>query len=377
MIYFDNASTTQVKEEVCMSMVPHLTKQFYNPSSSYQVGYEVSEELLKARKSIADTIGSLPEEIYFTSCGSESDNWAIKGTVLAANKPGKPHIITSQIEHHAVLNTCKQLEELGLATVTYLPVDKYGYINIENLKNSINSNTVIVSIMTVNNEIGTVQEILDIANICHKYGILFHTDAVQAYGKIHFNMTNNEVDLMSVSGHKFGAPKGIGFLYIRKGTLIRPLINGGQQEFGLRAGTENVPYIIGLAKACEIATRNLNDNVDKEKEYRKAFMSAIMEKYPLVEFNGISTTNIININFSAYNIRAEEIVAFMDEVGIQISSGSACNSQSNEPSHVLKALGLSDDQANSSIRISFNEKNTEQDMEFFIQALDLMLGGRI
>lgn len=374
MIYLDNASTSMIKEEVNLEMIPYLTTQYYNPSSSYMVAHKVEEAIASAREKIANTINCQPEEIHFTASGSEADNWAIKGIIYACQKY-RPHIITSQIEHHAVLNTCKQLEKLGLATVTYLAVDRFGHINLEDFENSITPNTILASIMTVNNEIGVVEPIEDIARICQKYSIIFHTDAVQAYGKIKFDMKKDNIDLLSVSGHKFGAPKGIGFLYINEGIPIDPLINGGQQEFGLRAGTENVPYIIGLSKACEIAHENIDKNVTAEKNFRLRLMASIIEKYPHVKFNGIPEVNILNVDFSKYGVRAEEILAFMDEVGIQIGSGSACNTHSNLPSHVLKAIGLSDDEANSSIRISFNEKNTEQDIDFFIQALDLFLGG--
>lgn len=374
MIYFDNASTTQVKEEVNLAMVPYLTTKYFNPSSPYSAAHEINEAVADARKRIADTISVSPEEIYFTSSGSEGDNWAIKGAVL--NSPlKKPHIITTTIEHHAVLNTCRQLEELGLAEVTYVPVDENGFVYAKDIRDSFRGNTILVSVMAVNNEIGTVEPIEEIADFCDQMNILFHTDAVQAYGKINLKPKKNHISMMTVSGHKIGAPKGIGFLYIEKGLeeLITPLINGGQQESGLRAGTENVPYIIGLSKACEIAYKNLEENNTKVNNVYTYLMDELTKKYILVKVNGEPNHHILNLNLSGYGIRAEEFVAFMDEIGIYIGSGSACNSHSNEPSHVLKAIGLSDDVANSCVRISLNENNTENEVDFFIKGLDLAI----
>lgn len=372
MIYLDNASTTMVKEEVNLEMIPWLTTKYFNPSSPYSVAHEVADAVADARKRIAETINVSPEKIYFTSCGSESDNWAIKGAVLGSPFR-KPHIITTNIEHHAVLNTCKQLEDLGLAEVTYVPVDEYGFVFARDIAKYIKDTTILVSVMSVNNEIGITEPIEEIADLCCKENILFHTDAVQGYGKMKFNPVAEHIDMMSVSGHKIGAPKGIGFLYIKEGfeELINSLISGGQQEFGLRAGTENVPYIIGLAKACEIAYRDLEENDSKVYKLMSRLMKGLT-KYN-ININGPACNHIANLDFYKYRIRAEELVAFMDEVGICIGSGSACNSHSNEPSHVLKAIGLSDDEANCCVRISLNENNTEKEIDFFLQAVDLAI----
>lgn len=373
MIYLDNASTTQVKEEVCMAMVPYLSTNYFNPSSPYSAAYEVKEAVNKARKTIADTLQCSPEEIYFTSSGSEADNWAIKCMALNSNLR-RPHIITSQIEHHAVLNTCQWLKRLGLAEVTYLPVNSNGVVDPRDVEKNIKDNTVLVSIMTINNEIGTVQPIYEIAEVCRYKDIPFHTDAVQAYGKIEIIPKPNLINMMSVSGHKIGAPKGIGFLYMEKeiSDHMCSLISGGQQEFGFRAGTENVPYIIGLAKACELTYAHMDSDVDKVNMWCDE-LTTRLEKFSKIKFNNIAESNIINLNVYDYGIRAEQLVAFMDELGICIGSGSACNSQSNEPSHVLKAIGLSSEEADCCVRISPNAKNTDKDIDLFIQAMDLAI----
>lgn len=370
MIYFDNAATTPVRKEVVDAMLPYFTENFGNPSSIfYNIGQVANRDVQNARERIAAVFGAKASEIYFTASGSEADNWAIKGVLNANRKKGKNHLITTQIEHHAVLSTCEHLQKNGFE-VTYLPVDSDGFVSSEDLENSINDKTALVSIMYANNEIGTIQPIKELCDIAHKHGVVFHTDAVQAAGALPLNVVDLGVDIMSVSAHKFNGPKGIGMLYIKNGTQLFSHIHGGQQERGKRAGTENVPYIIGFAKALELAYDGLDEKTKRITEIRGKIIADIEEKIPYIKLNGHREKRLPgNINFSFKYIEGEAMLLRLSLAGIAASSGSACASASLDPSHVLLAIGLPHEIAHGSLRISLGYQNTLEEADKLLDVL--------
>ena len=366
--YFDHAATTPVKIEVLREMFPYFTRVYGNPSSLYSKGREAKRAIDNARNRVAKAINAKSKEIYFTSCGSESDNLAIKGIAYANKNKGK-HIITSRIEHPAVLNTCKSLEKEGYE-VTYLNINKCGRISIEELQNSIREGTILISIMFANNEIGTIEPIEEIGNIARKNKIVFHTDCVQAVGNIKIDVEKMNIDALSISGHKFYGPKGIGALYIREVIKFQKMQDGGHQERDKRAGTENLAGIVGIGKAIEIANDNLKKYNERLTCLRNILISKIEENFPNAKLNGSKNNRLPgNINFSFPNIDSQELLLKLDEYGICVSSGSACSSGSDEPSHVLMSLGISKELAKGSIRITLGEQNTKQDVEFLVKCL--------
>jgi cysteine desulfurase len=368
-IYLDNAATTKVKKEVIEEMKSYFDEMYGNPSSGiYELGRKSKEAVENARKTVADFINADEKELYFTAGGSESDNWAIKG-VAFANKDKGNHIITTKIEHHAVLHTCEYLEKFGFET-TYLDVDEYGMIDLEQLKNSIKPETILISIMYANNEIGTIQPIEKIGEIAKEHNIIFHTDAVQALGAVRIDVKKQHIDLMSMSAHKLGGPKGIGGMYIRKGIKIDNLIHGGGQERGKRAGTEGVQNIVGFGKAVELASKNFEQYVSKLTETRNKLMEGIKNNIPDVVLNGHPTMRLPNnVNFSYQYVEGESILLLLDMDGIAASSGSACTSGSLDPSHVLLATGLDHGTAHGSIRFTISEETTDEDINFVIETM--------
>ncbi len=368
MIYLDNAATTKTAPEVLEAMLPYFTEYYGNASSIYKLGSESKKATIEARETIAQTLGAEPNEIYFTGGGSESDNWALKATFEAYQSKGK-HIITSKIEHHAILHTCQYLESRG-AEVTYLDVDEDGVVDLEQLKRSIRPDTILISIMYANNEIGTIQPIKEIGEIAAEHGILFHTDAVQAYGQVPINVEECHIDMLSASGHKLNGPKGIGFLYINKKVKIRSFIHGGQQERGRRAGTENVPGIVGLAAAAKRAFRIMEEKTKKEIELRDYFISRIEKEIPYSKLNGHRTKRLPNnIHVGFEFIEGESMLIMLDMKGICGSSGSACTSGSLDPSHVLLAIGLPHEKAHGSLRLTLSEENTKEEMDIVADEL--------
>lgn len=373
LLYFDHAATTPVKDEVLQEMLPYFTNNFGNPSSIYSIGRRSKKAVENARTKVAKAIGCQEKEIYFTSCGSESDNLAVKG-VAFANKNKGNHIITSKIEHPAILNTCKNLEENGFE-VTYLNVDENGFIDLQELKNSIKLETILISIMFANNEIGTIQPIKEISKIAKDSEIIFHTDCVQAVGNVKIDVNEFGIDLLSMSAHKFYGPKGIGALYVRNGIEFTRIQDGGHQEKNKRAGTENVAGIVGLGKAIEIADNNLENYNSKLLKLRNYFIREITSKYENVKINGDLKQRLPgNINISFPGIDAEELLLKLDNQGICASAGSACSSGSTQPSHVLTAIGLSEEYATGSLRITLGEENTIDDVKFLINCIEKILG---
>lgn len=367
-IYMDNAATTPVKKEVVDAMLPYFTERFGNPSSIYKKGREAKRALDQSRDTVAETIGSNSREIYFTSGGSEADNWAIKGVALG-NKDKGNHIITTKIEHHAVLHTCQYLERNGFK-VTYLDVDEYGIVNPDDLKNAITDETILITVMYANNEVGTIQPIKEIGRIAKENNIYFHTDAVQAIGNIRIDVEELGIDLLSLSAHKLYGPKGVGALYIRKGVKLHPYIHGGAQERNRRAGTENVAAIVGLAKALEIAYKDLEIHNKKLTKLRDRLINGIKENIKYVKLNGHPEKRLPgNVNVSIEFIEGESLLLSLDMVGIAASSGSACTSGSLDPSHVLLAMGLSHDIAHGSLRLSLGDFNTEEEVDYVIENL--------
>lgn len=367
-IYFDHAATTAVKKEVLQEMLPYFTEKYGNASTVYRIGQVSKAALDDARARVAKVFNCKPNEIFFTGCGSESDNWAIKGAARA-NKAKGNHIITTAIEHHAVLHTCKTLEKEGFE-VTYLPVDEYGLVSADDVKNAIKDNTILISIMYANNEIGTIEPIAEIAEIAKEKGILMHTDAVQAAGAVPIDLSKLKVDMMSLSAHKFNGPKGVGALYIRSGVRIENFIDGGAQERGKRAGTENLPGIIGLAKALELASTSMEEKDKKITALRDYIIKNIEEKIPYCRLNGHRTQRLPgNVNFSFEFIEGESLLLWLDINGIAASSGSACTSGSLDPSHVLLAIGLKHETAHGSLRVSLGEENTYEEADYFIEKL--------
>ena len=367
-VYFDNAATTPVRKEVLEKILPYFSQYFGNASGVYNIARESKKAIEKAREQVANAIGANASEIFFTAGGSESDNWAIKGIAESMISKGN-HIITSVIEHHAVLHTCEYLESKGFE-VTYLPVDECGKISIEDLKNAIKPTTILISIMFANNEIGTIQPINEIGKIAKENNIYFHTDAVQAVGHININVNEMNIDMLSLSGHKLGAPKGIGALYIKKGIKIKPFIHGGAQEKGRRAGTENISGIVGLGEAIEIAVKEMDIITPKLINMRDRLIKEITSKISNTKLNGHSTDRLPgNINFSFEFIEGESMLLFLDMKGICASSGSACTSGSLDPSHVLLAIGLPHEKAHGSLRITLSHINTDEEIDYLIETL--------
>ena len=367
-IYLDNAATTKTRPEVVEAMLPYFTEYYGNPSSVYEFATPSKKAIAEARETIAKSLGAKTNEIYFTAGGSESDNMALRGVVNASKKE-KKHIITTKIEHHAILHTAEFLETKGV-DVTYLNVDKFGKISLEELENAIRPETVLISVMFANNEIGTIQPIAEIGEIAKKHGVLFHTDAVQAVGHVPIDVEKLQVDLLSMSGHKLGAPKGIGAIYIRKGTRISPLIFGGAQEKKLRAGTENIAGIVGLGKAAELAVAEMEETTKKLTALRDKLIHGILESIPDSRLNGHPTDRLPgNCNISFSYIEGESLLLLLDALGIAASSGSACTSGSLDPSHVLMAIGLPHEIAHGSLRLTIDRENTEEQVDFILEKL--------
>ena len=366
--YFDHAATTAVKEEVLKEMLPYFSIEYGNPSSIYSIGRRAKKAIEEARQRVARAINCNPKEIYFTGCGSESDNIAIKGIAYSLKEKGN-HIITTKIEHHAILNTCKTLEKEGFK-VTYLNVDCNGLINLEELKNTITNETILISIMFANNEVGTIQPIEEIGEIAKSYGIIFHTDSVQAIGNAKIDVKNMRIDLLSMSAHKFYGPKGVGALYIREGIKCTKLQDGGHQEKNLRAGTENVAGIVGLGKAIELSYKNLNSYNKKLTELRDYYIEEVRKRIPHTKVNGHRTKRLPgNSNISFEFVDGEALLLNLDMKGICASTGSACSSGSSKPSHVLLAMGVPDNIARGSLRITFGDENTKEDVDYLVNTL--------
>lgn len=362
MIYLDNAATTKTAPEVVDAMLPYFSEYYGNASTIYSLGAESKKAMDHARQTIADSLGAKLEEIYFTAGGSESDNWALKATAEAYASKGK-HIITTKIEHHAILHTCEYLEKRGFE-ITYLNVDRDGLISLDELKAAIRPDTILISVMFANNEIGTIEPIAEIGEIAKEHGVLFHTDAVQAYAQVPINVDEMHIDMLSASGHKLNGPKGIGFLYIRKGVKIRSFVHGGAQERSRRAGTENIPGIVGLGAAVERAMRIMDSKTRKEIELRDYLIGRLENEIPHCWLNGHRTKRLPNnINFSFLFIEGESMLIMLDMKGICASSGSACTSGSLDPSHVLLAIGLKHEEAHGSLRLTLSEDSTKEEMD--------------
>ena len=366
-VYADNAATTPVSREVVEAMSVCFTEAWGNPSSQHGKGYEAKALIDDARARIAKVFNCNPSELYFTSSGTESDNWAIKGAAMRMKKKGRTHIVTSKIEHHAVLHTCESLEKQGF-TVTYVGVDEYGVVDLDELRSAVTENTALVAIMFANNEIGTIEPVAEMAEIAHEKGALFFTDAVQAVGAVDIDLSKLKVDMLSLSGHKLHAPKGIGMLYIRKGLFIDNLIDGGGQEKRKRGGTENVPYIVGLAKAIEIAAARIPE-LDKVRAKRDRLISELT-KIPYSKLNGHPEHRLAgNVNIGFEFIEGESILMWLDMAGICASTGSACSSASLDPSHVLLATGVPHEKAHGSIRLSISHETTDEDIDYILETL--------
>lgn len=367
-VYADNAATTKVSQNALQAGLPYFTEGYGNASSIYMMGQDAAKAVLNAREKVANAIGAKINEIYFTSGGSEADNWAIKGVADAGEKKGKKHIITSCIEHHAVLHTCEFLEKKGFE-VTYLPVDENGLVSVEDVKNAIREDTCLVSIMFANNEIGTIQPIKEIGAVCREKKVLFHTDAVQAVGNVEINVKEMNIDLLSMSGHKIHAMKGVGAMYMRAGIAIPNLVHGGAQERSKRAGTENVPAIVSLGVAIEDACRNIPEKQAKVSAMRDKLISEIL-KIKETKLNGHPTQRLCgNVNISVRGIEGESLLLMLDLNGICASSGSACTSGSLDPSHVLLAIGLPHEIAHGSLRLSINEETTDEDIDYILEVV--------
>ena len=367
-IYADNAATTKVAPEVVDAMLPYFTETYGNPSSIYNEGRTARVAVEKAREQVANAIGASPKEIYFTGSGSEADNWALRSTARALSKKGN-HIITSAVEHHAVLHTCQDLEKQGFE-VTYLPVDKYGMVSPDDVKAAIKDTTIMISIMFANNEIGTIMPIAEIGKIAKEAGVVFHTDAVQAVGNVEIDVKAMNIDMLSLTAHKFHGPKGCGALYVRQGVKLMSFITGGAQERMRRAGTENVPGIVGLGKAIELATANIKEKQEKLTALRDRYIKTVLETVPYSRLNGHPTERLAgNANISFEYIEGEGLLLSLDMKGIAASSGSACTSGSLDPSHVLLAIGLKHEQAHGSLRTSFGEDTTVEDIDYMVDAI--------
>lgn len=366
--YFDNSATTRVKDEVFKEMIPYLSIEYGNPSSLYSIGRSAKRAISEARRRVASLINCSPEEIYFTSCGSESDNTALKG-IAYANKEKGNHIITSKIEHPAILNSCKSLENKGFK-ISYIDVDKDGMLNLEKLESEITNQTILISIMYANNEIGTIEPIKEIAQIAHSHGIIFHTDAVQAVGNIPIDVRKMNIDMLSLSGHKLYAPKGIGALYVKSGIEFERFMDGGHQEKNKRSGTENVAEIVALGKACQIAEKNIERYQQKLKNLRDYCLNKIQEKIPDIYINGTMERRLPgNINISFKDLNSGELLLRLDEVGICASGGSACSSKEASPSHVLTAIGLPSELSKGALRLTFGDYNSIEDVDYLVENL--------
>lgn len=368
LIYLDNAATTKTAKEVVDAMLPYFSEYYGNPSTIYGLGAKSKEAVTDAREAIAHSLGAQTNEIYFTAGGSESDNWALKATAEAYEGKGK-HIITSKIEHHAILHTCEYLEKRGFE-ITYIGVDENGILKLDELRAAIRPDTILISVMFANNEIGTIQPIREIGEIAKEHGILFHTDAVQAYGQLPINVDEYHIDMLSASGHKLNGPKGIGFLYIRKGVKIRSFVHGGGQERSRRAGTENVPGIVGLGAAVKRAVRIMEEKTAKEIALRDALIERISKEVPYCRLNGDRTRRLPNnVNFSFRFVEGESLLIMLDMEGICASSGSACTSGSLDPSHVLLAIGLPHEIAHGSLRLTLSEETTMEEIDTVVEAV--------
>lgn len=367
-VYMDYSATTPVKKEVLDAMLPYFSEHFGNPSSLYSIAQESKEALEKARGQVASLIGAKANEVFFTAGGSEADNWALEGVADALKDKGN-HIITTKIEHHAILHTAEYLEKHGI-DVTYLDVDAEGRVNPEDVEKAITDKTVLISIMMVNNEVGTIEPIKEIAEIAHNHGILFHTDAVQALGNVPIDVDNMSIDLMSMSGHKIYGPKGVGALYIRKGTKISNFIHGGAQEMKKRAGTENLAGIVGFGKAAELAKENLESHINRVSELRDYFISEVTSKIPDTIVNGsMEHRHPGNANISFEYIEGESMLILLDMNGISVSTGSACSSKSLTPSHVLSAMGIPVERIHGTLRFTIGDPTTKEDIDYVIEKL--------
>lgn len=374
MIYLDNAATTKMAPEVLDAMLPYLQDNYGNPSTIYSLGAASKRAVTAAREAVAGLIGAKPEEIYFTAGGSEADNWALKAAAEAYEKKGK-HIITTKIEHHAVLHTCEYLEKRGFE-VTYLEVDQDGLVRPEDVRAAIRPDTILISVMFANNEIGTVEPIAEIGALAKEKGILFHTDAVQAFGQIPIDVDAMHIDMLSASAHKVNGPKGVGCLYIRTGVKIRSFVHGGAQERSRRAGTENVPGIVGFGAAAARAGRNLDEKAQRERELRDYLIGRLETEVPHCRLNGHRTKRLPgNVNFSFFFIEGESMLIRLDMEGICASSGSACTSGSLDPSHVLLAIGLKHEEAHGSLRLTLSEENTREEMDTVVEAVKKIVAG--
>ena len=368
LIYLDNAATTRVNEEVLQEMLPYFRENYSNPSAIYSFAAEGSKALDQAREQAAALIGAKREEIYFTAGGSESDNWALKATAEAYKDKGR-HIITSKIEHHAILHTCEYLEKNGYE-ITYINVDENGQILLDELEDAIRPDTILISVMAANNEIGTIQPIAQIGKLAHEKGVLFHTDAVQAYGHIPLDVGEMNIDMLSASGHKLGGPKGVGIMYIRKGLKLRSFIHGGAQERRRRAGTSNVPGIVGFGKAAQLASQSMKQRSEKEVALRDHLIKRVLEEIPYSRLNGDKTNRLPNnANFCFRFIEGESMLILLDQLGVCASSGSACTSGSLDPSHVLLAIGLPHEIAHGSLRLTLSDETTLEEIDFVVDEL--------
>ena len=372
-IYLDNAATTKTSKEVVDAMLPYFTEDYGNPSSIYEIGQRSKEAITKAREQIAQEIGAKTEEIYFTAGGSESDNWALKAAFEAYSGKGN-HIITTKIEHHAILHTCEYLEKQG-ARITYLDVDENGLVDLEELQKAICPETILISVMFANNEIGTIEPVKEIGMIAKEHGVLFHTDAVQAFGQVPIDVDEMNIDMLSSSAHKINGPKGIGFLYIRKGVKIRSFVHGGAQERKRRAGTENVPGIVGYGVAAKRAAESMEERTKKERELRDYLIERVLKEIPYVKLNGDPVKRLPNnMNFSFRFIEGESLLIMLDMKGIAGSSGSACTSGSLDPSHVLLAIGLPHEIAHGSLRLTLGEDITKEDLDYTLEQIKEIVG---
>lgn len=368
IIYLDNAATTKVRPEVVDAMLPYFTEYYGNPSSVYEFSAEPKRAIAQARETIAKALGAQSNEIYFTNGGTESDNWALIATAEAYKDKGN-HIITTKIEHHAIIHTCEYLEKRGFE-VTYLDVDEFGVVKLEELKKAIRPTTILISVMFANNEIGTVEPIKEIGAIAKEHGILFHTDAVQAFGHVPIHVDEYQIDMLSSSAHKLNGPKGVGFLYIRKGIKTKSFIHGGAQERKRRGGTENTPGIVGYGKAVEIAMETMKERTDKERQMRDHLIARVMKEVPYTRLNGHPTERLSNnANFAFQFIEGESLLIMLDMDGICGSSGSACTSGSLDPSHVLLAIGLPHEIAHGSLRLTLNEDITMEQIDFTVESI--------
>ena len=373
MVYLDHAATTPTRPEVARAMLPYFSERFGNPSSLYALAREAKEAVEEARGRVAAAIGAAPEEVFFTSGGTEADNWAIKG-VAAANRKKGDHIVTSSIEHHAVLHPCRALEKQGYR-VTYLPVDEFGRVEPASVEEAITDKTILVSVMAANNEIGTVQPVAAISRIARDHGVPFHTDAVQAIGAFPVDVNSMGADLLAISAHKFGGPKGTGALYIRRKTRIGTFMDGGAQERGRRAGTENVPGIVGMGRAIELAVGEMPQNAPRLAAMRDRLIRGILDAVPDTRLNGHPTERLANnVNVAFRYVEGESILLMLDALGIAASTGSACTSASLEPSHVLTACGLPPEHAHGSLRLTLGHRNTEEDVDYVLEVLPGIIG---